>query len=248
MMLNWQNPEKALSLHMQLRELAGTLPDFADPKAPLDEWQEWLGRLHAIVDAIGAIPDVVTLQNATRQIDKGFEAGERGKHIVSILFRALAKTELYAPATTKGSFIGVGAGLDAYAALSKILSDVKDNVLIVDPYMDHSIITDFAPLVPDGILIRLLTDEQSVKASFPPAVARWSEQYGEKKPLSARLATARSLHDRAIIADYRVAWSLTQSFKDFAQRSPATISKIEGDACAMKRDAYESIWEASKAL
>lgn len=237
MMLDWQKPETALMLHMQLRELANTIPETRDSA----DWHPWLGRLHAIAEAIGNVVDSVALQASTKNIDFGFNVDEERKQIEAVLFRALAKTEIYAPAT-KGSFIPVGQSVDAYAALAKILGKAEADVLIIDPYMDHSIVTDFAPLINEGVMIRLLTDEQSVRASFAPALAKWTEQYRDKKQLSARLAPSRSLHDRVIITDYTETWSLTQSFKDFARRSPATISKIEGDASSMKRSAYEDIW------
>jgi hypothetical protein len=59
------------------------------------------------------------------------------------------------------------------------------------------------------------------------------------------LAPAKALHDRAIFIDKTTAWTLTQSLKDFAKRSPAEIVRAD-DVAALKIDAYENIWAKAK--
>ena len=66
-------------------------------------------------------------------------------------------------------------------------------------------------------------------------------QYGAARPLQVRLAPPKALHDRAIFTDQTTAWTLTQSLKDFAKRSPAEIVRAD-DIAALKIAAYEAIW------
>ncbi|WP_137865114.1 MULTISPECIES: hypothetical protein [unclassified Sphingomonas] len=73
-------------------------------------------------------------------------------------------------------------------------------------------------------------------------------QHGSKRPLQLRLAPARTLHDRLLIADKSKAWILTQSLKDLAARSPATLQQVDAELSAMKWDAYSQIWDASQAI
>jgi len=152
------------------------------------------------------------------------------------------------PLAGDGAFISAGDVLDAYTAIGKVLGTATTGVLIVDPYMDEKAVTDFAPLVANGISIRLLSDVQTSKATLGPAAKRWVSQYGAGHPLEVRLAPQRSLHDRLIVIDEREAWILTQSLKDFAARSPASIIRVDHQIADMKIGAYEALWRASQAI
>jgi hypothetical protein len=55
------------------------------------------------------------------------------------------------------------------------------------------------------------------------------------------------LHDRVILIDGTAAWTLTQSIKDFAKRSPAEIVRAE-DTASLKIAAYEDIWKNSSVI
>jgi hypothetical protein len=154
---------------------------------------------------------------------------------------------MHLPAGVAGSFVPVGNNFDVFAALSKIFATSKLDVMIVDPYIDHSALVDFGLAVPEGVPIRLLADANYHKATLRPAAEKWIAQYGTNRPLSVRLAPAKSLHDRAIFIDRQEAWTLTQSLKDFAKRAPAEI--IRADSIAnLKVEAYESIWATASIL
>jgi len=60
------------------------------------------------------------------------------------LYKAIAIAELDAPAGAQGAFIPVGNAFEAYSAIAKVLRSAASDVLIVDPYMDDSVLTDFA--------------------------------------------------------------------------------------------------------
>jgi hypothetical protein len=132
-------------------------------------------------------------------------------------------------------------------AIREVLSEAKQNVLIVDAYMDAKVLTDFAPLASEGVAIRLLSDSFSTKAdALLPAAERWAQQFGSARPLEIRLSTPRALHDRLIVADDRaVVWSLTQSLKDFAGRSPALVQRVDKELAEMKADFYAQTWSAA---
>jgi hypothetical protein len=160
----------------------------------------------------------------------------------------LARAELAAPAETQGAFITVGEQFSAISAVSKILGNARDDVLIVDAYADATILTDFAVLAPETATIRVLGDEHSVKPSLRPAATRWAAQYKAVRPLDVRLAPARALHDRLIVTDGGSVWIFTQSLKDFAGRAPASIVKVPVDIAAMKVAAYDAIWQDATPL
>jgi integrase len=184
-----------------------------------------------------------------REMRKWQEAGHDRFTFHDIRATAQARLEQQlTPVAGEGHFIGAGDVLDAYTAMGKVLGTAKVDVLIVDPYMDEKAVTDFAPLVSQGVTIRLLADAQGGKPTLGPAAKRWATQYGSAHPLEVRVAAARSLHDRLIVIDEQEAWILTQSLKDFAARSPASIVRVDRQIAEMKIAAYEALWLGAQAV
>lgn len=165
--------------------------------------------------------------------------------IMAVLFRAFAQAELDAPSSATGSFIAVGSAFDALRALSEVMKEAATDLLIVDPYMAEDALTNVAILANEGVSIRLLSDEATVRPGLKPAAAAWCQQYGSKRPLEARLARERSLHDRLIFVDEAKVWVLTQSLKDLAKRSPASLTASDQETANLKLRAYADIWAGS---
>jgi hypothetical protein len=163
-----------------------------------------------------------------------------------VLYKVLASAELASPPGAQGAFIPVGNSFDAYAAVAKVMASAKRDVLIVDPYMDDTVLIDFGGTLPEMVKLRLLTDQATVKPSLAPAAGRWKSQHSSR-PLEVRLASAKALHDRAIFIDGNEAWTVTQSLKDLAKRSPAEIVRAD-DIAPLKIASYEDIWSKSTAV
>ena len=220
--------------------------------APISEnTHRWLGRAAVLVkesvddligmDYIGFTTAVDHMQGAVR---------ERCAHqIVAILHRALARAEMKAPAAAQGAFIPVGAVFDVFQAVGKVLRGATQNILMVDAYMGPKVLTDFAPLAPERVVIRLLADSFSTKPeTLRPPAERWAQQYGTARPFEIRLTAPRLLHDRLIIVDGGQVWSLTQSLEHFAGRSPASVLRVENEIAAQKVIAYGQLWNGAQAL
>ncbi|MEY9191857.1 phosphatidylserine/phosphatidylglycerophosphate/cardiolipin synthase family protein [Bradyrhizobium ottawaense] len=200
---------------------------------------KWLGQVTAVLKEVDDMVISVEVKTAIT----GLQYPNRGQYFQTImlgLYQALAIAELKAPQSAQGAFIPVGNAFDAFSAIAKILGSAHADVLIVDPYMDDSVLTDFASSLPENVPLRLLTDQATAKQSLSPAAIRWKAQYSSR-PLEVRLAPARTLHDRAIFVDSTQAWTVTQSLKDLAKRSPAEIVRAD-DTAALKIAAYEAIW------
>lgn len=209
---------------------------------------QWLGRSHAIVKAVnvGGGFDAISFTTAVDHLrTAAWESAVQ--QIFQIMYRAMGHCELHLPAGSAGSFVPVGNSFDAFTALTKIFECATVDVMIVDPYMDQSALVEFGLAVPEGVQLRLLADTNDHKATLKPAAEKWIAQYGSIRPLSVRLAPAKSLHDRAIFVDRKEAWTITQSLKDFAKRAPAEIVRADSIA-ALKVDAYEQIWGSSLSL
>ena len=239
-------PMDAQSLYMQLGRLVETMPDLEAQGAIPVATHEWLARAYNLVGHVD-----------------GFDAGALGKHteylavernrtphaIRVIVYRALAVAELNAPIAARGAFIPAGNVFDAMVAVGKVLATAKRDLLIIDPYMDEKALSDFAPLAPKGVKIRLLADQHDHKKTLGPASRRWGTQHtAADRPLEARLAPARSLHDRVILVDGKEAFVLTQSLNAFAARAPASIVRADDETAALKVAAYEAIWNLANPL
>ena len=228
----------------QIGRLLENAPDMSEPHSLKSaETLMWLGRGHALIEAIGRPIDAIAFASAVSRLRTAAWQGAVTE-IFALLYRALGHCEIRSPAETAGAFIPIGNTFDAFAAFSKLLQSATQEVMFVDPYLDSTALTDFGSAVPAGITIRLLADAKLHKPDLAPACARWVAQYGSSRPLEARLAPAKSLHDRALFIDGEHAWTLTQSLKDFARRSPAEI--VLADATAvLKISAYQEIWSSA---
>lgn len=242
-MANAQSPE---AYYQQIAALLANVPDLTDFDEEWnlpDETVRWLSRASALVRAACPVEMFATQLDMTiDNLIATFQPKQNGRTIISLMNRALAKLEIQLPAAAQGAFVNVGSNFDAITAFAKVLAAVRDEVLIVDPYMDEKALTEFAVLVPEGVAIRLLTDSASMKASLEPMAEKWIEQYAGTRPIALRATAPKTLHDRLILVDGAEAWILTQSLKDFAQRSPASLQRTDPDTAKMKIDAYGDIW------
>lgn len=238
-----------VTVYQHLGRLLETPPDLSTYQACVQPAAlQWLGRGHALVKAVnvGVGFDAIAFSTAVDHM-RTAAWDSAVQQVFQILYRALGHCELHLPAGSAGSFVPVGNSFDAFAALSKIFAAATVDVMIVDPYMDQAALVDFGLAVPEGVPLRLLADANDHKATLRPAAEKWIAQYGTNRPLSVRLAPAKSLHDRAIFIDRHEAWTITQSLKDFAKRAPAEIVRADSIA-ALKVDAYEVIWAMASVI
>ena len=244
----------AQTRYVSLGRLIEAAPNLVGTGNYSPEIIQWLSRGYALVAASKDISEANFFRNFMNEAIDAYSLvySDRriglSKQIMAILYRQLALAELEAPAAVQGAFIPAGNALDAMAAFSKVANRATQDLLIIDPYMDEKTLTDFAPTAHEGVSIRLLADAHYVKATFGPAVSRWLAQYGSKRPLSARLATAKTLHDRLLLIDVKEVWIITQSLNAIAERSPASIVRVEGDTSSDKIAAYQDIWSKSPPL
>lgn len=231
-------------LYLKLGALIEQMPDFSVDGAISSDAQLWLGRAYALVSKGDNLGDKISFQVCSDNLMSSLRQSNV-QTITAILYRALAVAELDAPLVNQGAFIPIGNVFECIAALSKVLDQATSSVLIIDPYMDSKVLTDYAVLINEGLVIKLLTDQDSQKPSFLPAVKGWRQQYGEARPIEVGVCPPRLLHDRSIIIDSKQAWILTQSFNALAVRSPAVITRLVEPINSDKIQAYSTIWDSA---
>jgi hypothetical protein len=231
------------TLYRQIGRLIETVPEFVACGNLTSDQLQWLGRARALVKETGDIALMAAIGNLTTAMHSPIRL-EAFQQILHTLYDALAIAELRAPPSERGAFIPAGNKFEAFAAINRMLQSATSDVLIVDPYLDETVLTEFGGSVPEGVPLRLLGDGAHVSPSLGPAALAWAKQYGTKRRLAVRMAPARTLHDRVALIDKKTAWTVTQSFKDFAKRSPAEIVRAD-DTASLKIPAYEAIWSSA---
>lgn len=233
------------TLYRQLGRLIETMPDLTQSPVPAVV-HHWVARAYALVEEVGNSTDSIFFSVNVNNL--GTTDRHNAAHqITAIVYRAFALAERNAPAGVGGAFIPVGNSFDAFAALSKVLQTATKDVLIIDPYMDETALTEFGSAVPENVCLRLMADQTYCKPTLRPAAAKWVQQYGATRPLQVRLSPQKTLHDRAIFIDWTTAWTLTQSLKDFARRSPAELVRVD-DTASLKIGAYEGVWASAEVI
>jgi hypothetical protein len=66
--------------------------------------------------------------------------------------------------------------------------------------------------------------------------------------IEARVMPQGDLHDRYIIVDGGAVWSVSQSIKDLAARSPGAITGDETELAALKVAHFTAAWKAATTL
>ena len=251
-MTNEMTPEM---LYMRLGRLIETIPNLASNYAAI-ETQQWLGTAHMLVKIAGVysgdLDEAKSFKNIVAQLAD--RTTYEPEYLVSyvnqikiILYRAFACAELYAPTSVQESFIPAGADFDAFAAISKVFGKATKEILIVDPYLNEKIFTDFMLAIPEGVTARLLASEINHKRGIlQPAFSKWVKQYSSTRPTELRVVSDKGLHDRLVIIDSTEVWLLSQSFNAFAERASASIVRSQDPE--LKIEAYNDIWNNAQPI
>ncbi|HCL3983680.1 hypothetical protein ACSEON_17290 [Pseudomonas aeruginosa] len=239
------------AIYMQLGQLIADMPDFRNRQWNTPLAQRWLGRATALLEEAVGGTDAIAFKLVAQGLSSDPNQIGHERHIqqiTAILHHALAVAELRAPAAAQNGFIPVGEPFTALSAVSGVLSNATNSALLVDPYADAGLLTNYLSQAPEGVACRILSDSHSVKAGLTPAAQAWITQYGGQRPLEVRLAPARSLHDRLIIIDGRDVWSLGQSFNALGTRSPTALVRVNEETALLKVEAYAQLWATSQPL
>lgn len=232
--------------HAKVAELINSTPPFE--MMGKEEYQ-WLARARQFLQQYLTYGEMAQVAGADRGICNTLTF-QSSMHVYQTFLHTIqARLEEKLPSESRGSYLPVASAMDVFSAFSQLFSEASADILVVDPYLDHQSLQGIFKTVPEGVRLRLLADSAypRLNETLNVAVAAWQKQYGQTRPIEVRFAEAKALHDRLIFIDGTSAWVCTQSLKDFAIRSPASLTKAGEEATKMKIDHYFSLWEqASK--
>jgi hypothetical protein len=237
-------PEQILVLLQTVIEEA-PLFEYAVPLT--DAQIRWLGRADALLDAVNEFSLSVNFRAARTALD-GYSHSRA--NLLIPLHDAYSRMELLAPVSMRGSFIAGGDTWNGYAALVRLMQTDCDDLLVIDPYLNASIFTDLAPHAHARGGVRCLAVERKeYHLGLSASAAKWqTDSRSERLKVEVRYAPQGALHDRLLIIDRREVWLVSQSFKDIAKKSPATISRFDSELAGDKIKHYEELWTGGEPM
>ncbi len=103
---------------------------------------------------------------------------------------------------------------DAYVEIRTILQKARNRIVIVDPYVDQSILTLLSTCAKPGMNVRILSSK--LPSDFVLEATRWLSQHSGS---SLEVRTAKEFHDRFIVLDDTACWHVGCSIKDAGNKA-----------------------------
>ncbi len=241
-------------LYTRMVRLIETIPYFDDIELS-DETYRWLVDAHELVRLSGELTDLNNLKHVISALirnshlqDASIDQQESSaRNVRNIISRVLLVAESKVSIEDKEFFIPAGETDVAFAVVSKIFNRATTEILIIDPYLDETLFTDFAPTIQEGVMIKLLVNNRSYnRGVIRPALEEWMTQHGTNRPIELKTASNSSLHDRLIIIDNEESWNVSQSFNNLAKTSPAIISLSPNPAPII--NAFTGTWDNAEPI
>jgi hypothetical protein len=225
----------------ELKALVDSAPNLLTCDVQLPEIRRWLGRAYVSVESISGLADAVTFKVSSDNLDSALRQ-MNAQAIMGCVNRALSRVEAQLPQSNGNAFIQRGDLWGAFLSISGLFGQATRDLLVVDPYLDDSVLRDYAGHLVDGASLRLLTTGVAKKfALLQPALEKWNATHATR-PVTLRVAATGTIHDRVMCIDGGTAWIITQSLKDFGAKAPATIMRFDDILTADKIAAYEKLW------
>src|SRR5258705_2124419 len=167
----------AETLYHQVGRLIQSMPALPSGSPLTDDDHLWLGRVDALLLETGDVSDSIDWRGAVLYLGgASHTVGLKG--LKKVLYRVLGRAELKAPPGIRGAFIPAGNSFDTFAALSKVLQTAGQDILIIDPYLDETILTDFGGAIPARELLQRLPDHVPHQPTLEPTATAWSQPRG----------------------------------------------------------------------
>lgn len=137
------------------------------------------------------------------------------------IFKAIEAQDIQ---PTQGVFFD-GQIFDAYVFISKLIKKAKSSIIIVDNYIDESVLLQLSSDVADGVKISILT--KTISKKLAQDLEKHNAQYQAITIKNFTLA-----HDRFLIIDQKEIYHIGASLKDLGKKWFA-FSKLDGSSFSL---------------
>ena len=204
----------------ELDELIRTAPPRASVHLGSAENISWLGRCIAVLNrwhssraALGR-----TFVEKIRQ-PRALDSEEGYFQLLTLLHEGRHVMQM--ATGSSGVAISQGRQFEYFDEIRKKIEEARQDLFIIDPYLDAEFVSRYLVHVGSGVTVRLLTSSKKL-ASLLSALKPLTQQTN----LSVEVRTASGLHDRYFFVDRKDCYQSGASFKDGAKNAPTTITQI----------------------
>jgi len=221
---------------------------FADADSDETEWQH---LTQSIIERAFGKP--------SSNLDKFYQAYNAGEHNLygideqqqqsnyelrikkyeSLLRSLISELSLCLPEEEIKGVYQPGDEYEFYRDLSTLVAKAKQDVFIVDAYLDETVFNLYVEKVLAGVPVRILSSNISTN------VETVAKMYARGKPLE--LHSSVTVHDRVVYLDQR-GWVVGQSIKDAAKKKPTYMIELAEPMLTASRDAYGAIWSTARVI
>lgn len=127
---------------------------------------------------------------------------------------------------------------DFYKDIRDITKDVKNEVFVIDAYVDEELLNLYLEKIPLGVKIRILTNKP--QGNFITV----AKKFKVKPNVDFQVRKSKDCHDRLFFIDNEC-WVIGQSVKD-AGKKPTYLVKIEG--YDLFRKIFDDLWKNASIL
>lgn len=231
--------------YAELKALVDNAPDLIACDVHAPEVRRWLSRAYVAVETVSGLVDAVKFSVSSDNLDSVLRKGN-AQTIMGCVNRALSRVEAQLPVANGNAFIAPGDFWSAFVSISGLFSLAQRDLLVVDPYLDDTVLRDYAGHLPGGASLRLLTTGVAKRFGIlEPAIEKWNATHSTRS-VELCVAPKGLIHDRVICIDGNTAWIVTQSLKDLGAKAPATVMRFDDQLTPDKIAAYERLWNATK--
>jgi galactokinase/mevalonate kinase-like predicted kinase len=252
-------------LHVLRAQVEALKPEEADkPGAPgsgvtvlIPKFNSFLPRARAILSNEPTLLESVAEVQPVKQFDEHIRAAYHKMAKQDILFGTNILLQALAPLLVQGAgassavtveregLFVAGQHFDALQLAVQVFSRAKQDIVIIDAYIDHRLLQLLA-MKHEAVRARILTSTRSLPPDIPTLAGAFNKQYGQKGALSVR--TSNAFHDRFLIIDDSDYYHFGASLKDAGTRGFMFSRIEEPPVIDMLRRSFEEEWLRAQAV
>ncbi len=131
---------------------------------------------------------------------------------------------------------------DAYVQIRNIIRSTKQSLIVIDPYIDSTVLTILGD-IQEPIKVKLLLNKQP--ADFALEISRFQQQH---KKMRIETRCSREFHDRFIVIDDKTFWHIGCSIKDAGDRAFMLSAIEDHQNVESLLETLHNTWENAKPL
>jgi hypothetical protein len=243
--LEGDGPVERQIILLKLTESLEQTPDFGDQPVmdPTTPQRQWLSKVGALLSRLG--PDKKVQYNASL----GILIKYWGYAIVQIKGQVLdaiqeLKLELELDGRSDiGNAYKSGDRYDFFRDLKSIIRNAKNELLIIDPYLNGEAFDTYLSEVDLLVNVRILVGNRCSKV-IKEYVDRHKTQYNS----SIKVKKSNELHDRVIFVDDDVSWIIGGSINDACKKKATYLIPLATSITEAKCAIYSEIWDRASEI